>query len=130
MTHPTYLLLHVADPLESGRFYGDLLRCAPVESAPTFVLFALETGLKLGLWSREGVEPASAPVSGSVEICIRVDDRDAVDATFADWKARGVTMLMEPVEKDFGRTFVASDPDGHRLRVFAPAEDLAQPSAG
>lgn len=130
MPHPTYLLLHVADPLESGRFYRDLLCCAPVESAPTFVLFALETGLKLGLWSREGVEPASVPVSGSVEICIRVDDRNAVDATFADWKARGVTMLMEPVEKDFGRTFVASDPDGHRLRVFAPAEDLAQPSAG
>jgi hypothetical protein len=23
---------------------------------------------------------------------------------------------------DFGRTFVALDPDGHRLRVFAPAE--------
>jgi hypothetical protein len=22
---------------------------------------------------------------------------------------------------DFGRTFVALDPDGHRLRVFAPA---------
>lgn len=130
MTHPTYLLLHVANPLESGRFYGDLLRCAPVESAPTFVLFVLETGLKLGLWAREGVEPASAPVSGSVEIGIRVDDREAVDATFADWTARGVTILMEPVEKDFGRTFVASDPDGHRLRVFAPAEDLVRPSAG
>ena len=24
---------------------------------------------------------------------------------------------------DFGRTFVALDPDGHRLRVFAPAPD-------
>ena len=24
-------------------------------------------------------------------------------------------------ELDFGRTFVALDPDGHRLRVFAPA---------
>ena len=26
-----------------------------------------------------------------------------------------------PTDLDFGRTFVALDPDGHRLRVFAPA---------
>jgi hypothetical protein len=32
---------------------------------------------------------------------------------------------------DFGRTFVALDPDGHRLRVFAPApqEQAAQQPA-
>jgi hypothetical protein len=26
-----------------------------------------------------------------------------------------------PVQMDFGTTFVATDPDGHRLRVFVPA---------
>jgi hypothetical protein len=26
-----------------------------------------------------------------------------------------------PTKMDFGTTFVALDPDGHRLRVFAPA---------
>ena len=26
-----------------------------------------------------------------------------------------------PTDMEFGRTFVALDPDGHRLRVFAPA---------
>jgi len=25
------------------------------------------------------------------------------------------------VTMDFGRTFLAADPDGHRLRVFCPA---------
>ena len=31
---------------------------------------------------------------------------------------------------DFGRTFVALDPDGHRLRVFAPREEpAAEPDA-
>ena len=31
---------------------------------------------------------------------------------------------------DFGRTFVALDPDGHRLRVFAPKEGQASPTHG
>jgi hypothetical protein len=30
-------------------------------------------------------------------------------------------VLQRPVDLDFGRTFVVLDPDGHRLRVFAPA---------
>lgn len=40
---------------------------------------------------------------------------------FTDWKKRGLTILQEPVQMDFGTTFVASDPDGHCLRAFAPA---------
>jgi hypothetical protein len=28
-------------------------------------------------------------------------------------------MAQTPTEMDFGTTFVALDPDGHRLRVFA-----------
>jgi hypothetical protein len=40
---------------------------------------------------------------------------------FADWKKRGLNILQEPVQMDFGTTFVATDPDGHRLRVFVPA---------
>ena len=34
--------------------------------------------------------------------------------------ARRRGILQEPVQMDFGHTFVASDPDGHRLRVFVP----------
>ena len=48
--------------------------------------------------------------------------RPIVDSspTFADWKQRGLPILQEPVQMDFGHTFVAADPDGHRLRVFVP----------
>ncbi len=45
----------------------------------------------------------------------------AVDTTHADWSGRGLTILQRPTDMDFGRTFLAIDPDGHRLRVFAPA---------
>ncbi|WP_374468302.1 hypothetical protein [Ferrovibrio sp.] len=29
-------------------------------------------------------------------------------------------ILQPPTAMDFGYTFLAADPDGHRLRVFAP----------
>jgi predicted enzyme related to lactoylglutathione lyase len=44
-----------------------------------------------------------------------------VRATHADWLARGLDVLQPPTPMDFGFTFTAGDPDGHRLRVFAPA---------
>ncbi|HVR58806.1 MAG TPA: VOC family protein, partial [Pseudolabrys sp.] len=57
---------------------------------------------------------------GAGEVAFTVEDTAAVNATFADWKKRGLTILQEPVQMDFGHTFVAADPDGHRLRVFVP----------
>ena len=79
-------------------------------------MFALDSGVMLGLWSRHTVEPAATPAGGS-EIAVTVED---VDAVYADWSARGLPIVQEPTDMDFGRTFVALDPDGHRLRVFRP----------
>ncbi|MEB4632395.1 VOC family protein [Burkholderia contaminans] len=36
------------------------------------------------------------------------------------WKALGVPFEQEPMTAVFGLTFVALDPDGHRLRVCTP----------
>ena len=63
------------------------------------------------------MEPVATPTGGS-EIAFMVAD---VDAVHTDWLSRGLTILQAPTDMDFGRTFVAVDPDGHRLRVFAPA---------
>lgn len=119
MTHPSYILLYVNDPQASGRFYAGLLDAKPVEESPTFVLFVLASGLKLGLWSPKTVAPAPAGKPGAMEVAILADHDGAVDATHAAWKARGVTIAQAPTNMDFGRTFLALDPDGHRLRVFA-----------
>lgn len=121
MAHPPYILLHVASPAASGRFYADLFGREPVEGSESFVLFALDSGLMLGLWSRDTVIPATGGAPGAVEIGIHLDDDAAVDATHADWAARNVPVLMPPTDLDFGRSFVATDPDGHRLRVYALA---------
>ncbi|MCP9229827.1 VOC family protein [Mesorhizobium sp. LMG 17147] len=118
MTPPNFVILYVDKPEQSGAFYSALLGRQPVETSPTFVLFVLDNGFKLGLWSRHTVEPAAAAAGGGAEIVIALDTPGAVDATHAEWAGRGLKILQTPTDMDFGRTFVALDPDSHRLRVY------------
>jgi catechol 2,3-dioxygenase-like lactoylglutathione lyase family enzyme len=118
MIAPNFVILYVDQPQRSGTFYSALLGREPVESSPTFVLFVLDAGFKLGLWSRHTVEPAAAAAGGGAEIVFALDTPDAVDAAHADWAGRGLKILQTPTDMDFGRTFVALDPDNHRLRVY------------
>lgn len=118
MPDPNLVILHVDSPERSAAFYAGLLGRDPIEASPTFAMFALESGGRLGLWSRHTVEPAATP-PGGVELAFMVVDLDAV---FADWASRGLRIVQPPTDMDFGRTFVAQDPDGHRLRAFVPEE--------
>jgi catechol 2,3-dioxygenase-like lactoylglutathione lyase family enzyme len=127
---PNFIILYVDSPKASGDFYTALLGRGPVEASPTFAMFALESGLMLGLWSRHGVKPAPSAAGGGSEIGITVDHAAAVDTACAAWKARGVRIAQEPTDMDFGRTFIGLDPDGHRLRVFAPAPQEGAAKAG
>jgi predicted enzyme related to lactoylglutathione lyase len=120
-TDPNFILLYVESPTASAAFYADLLERPPVESSPTFAMFALASGVMLGLWARHTVEPTATAFGGGGEIAFAVADRDTVHALHADWSRRGLTIIQPPTDMDFGRTFVGLDPDGHRLRVFAPA---------
>lgn len=117
-----YVLLYVDNPPASAKFYADLLGKPAIEVAPTFALLAMDGGLMLGLWSKSGVEPKPLGGAGGGEIAIKVADGDAVRATYADWVKRGLPIAQKPTDMDFGPTFVALDPDGHRLRVFATGE--------
>lgn len=122
MTDPNFVLLYVANPSASATFYADLLGKPPVEASPTFALFALGGGLMLGLWSARTVEPAATPPGGS-ELAIAVADHAAVNTLHTAWAAKRVPIAQAPTSMDFGFTFLALDPDGHRLRVFAPSAD-------
>ena len=120
MPTPNFFLLYVDNPAKSAEFYASLLGKAPVEASPTFAMFALESGVMLGLWSRHTVEPAASFTGGGGEVCFAVESDDAVNALHAQWKEKGLPILQAPVEMDFGYTFVALDLDQHRLRVFMP----------
>jgi predicted enzyme related to lactoylglutathione lyase len=121
MTDVNYVLLYVQSPTDSAAFYSGLFGRPPVESSATFAMFAMQSGVMLGLWARDTVEPQPNGGTGGSEICFSVADAKAVDATHSDWQKRGLKIAQKPTAMDFGRTFVALDPDGHRLRVFAPA---------
>lgn len=121
MNHPNFTILYVENPLSSGRFYTELLGIEPIEASPTFVLFLLNNGLLLGLWSRHTIEPAADSGAFGGEIAFRYASYEEIDKIYADWTARGISNLSKPQTLEFGRSFVAIDPDGHRLRVFSPA---------
>jgi catechol 2,3-dioxygenase-like lactoylglutathione lyase family enzyme len=116
----SFVLLYVDNPAASASFYADLLAAPIIEQSPTFAMLPLRGGVMLGLWSRHTVEPKSTGNAGASEVAFTVADAGAVEATHADWRRRGLTMAQPPTRLDFGTTFVALDPDGHRLRVFAP----------
>jgi len=120
MLRPDSLILYVDDPRASAAFYGSLFGFETIESHPAFALLDLGQGLNLGFWSRGDVKPEAAAVEPSGEIAFRVEDRTEADAFYANAKARGLEILQEPVELDFGYALVVADPDGYRLRVFVP----------
>jgi predicted enzyme related to lactoylglutathione lyase len=116
-----FLLLHVQDHATSAALYHDLLGIPIVDQKPDIAILPLRDGVMLGLWSRETVEPESSGQTGASEIAFAVADADTVETMHADWQRRGMTIAQAPTLMSFGTTFVALDPDGHRLRVFAPA---------
>ena len=121
MADPNFIILYVDNPNTSADFYAGLLGRPPVESSPTFAMFALPSGVMLGLWSRHTVEPAATTLGGGSEVAFAVENKDQVTSLYEAWTARGLRVAQKPVDLDFGHTFVALDPDGHRLRVFAAA---------
>ena len=114
-----FVLLHVADPVASAGFYSDILGKPVLQSRPGFAMLPLSDTVTLGLWLAADVAPGGGGRPGASEISFDVADVPALEQIYSDWNARGLPILTEPVEMPFGHTFVASDPDGHRIRVVA-----------
>lgn len=118
MSHPNFVILYVSNPLKSAAFYRDLFGLAPLEASPGFALFKLESGMLLGLWAKDAVEPSTTTLGGGSELVLALENDQAVDTLFAEWRGRGLTIAQQPTRMDFGYTFVALDLDQHRLRVY------------
>lgn len=114
-----FIIAYVADVPKSAALYGALLDLKPVEASPNFAMFVLPNGVQLGLWASHDVAPA-ANRPGGIELCFAAADEAAVNALLAGWRGLGLAIVQPPTIMDFGYTFTAADPDGHRLRVFAP----------
>src|SRR6478735_6241810 len=97
MFDPNFILLYVDNPGVSSAFYAELLGHPPVESSPTFALFALDSGVMLGLWSKHTVEPAAPAQFGGSELAFTVADDETVRAKHRDWAARGLPIAQAPI---------------------------------
>lgn len=120
MLSPNLILLYVNDPAKSTAFYTDLFGREPVVSFPTYVAFALENGLTFSLWSTEARDFVSSGSGHRSELAFMVKDDAEVERLYDGWRGKGITIEQELKTAVFGRTFVAFDPDGHRLRVCRP----------
>ncbi|AKI00625.1 lactoylglutathione lyase-like lyase [Hoeflea sp. IMCC20628] len=114
-----FVLLHVADPVASVSFYSGLLGKPAIESEPQFAMLPLSDTVMLGLWLASDADPSRTGKPGASEISFDTADLPALQKLHDDWRARGLPILVEPVQMPFGHTFVAADPDGHRIRVVA-----------
>ena len=119
MPDVSFILVYVDDVAASQAFYASILGRGAIESSRPSPCSPAAPGLMLGLWKRDGVKPPAADASG--EIAFTAANDAEVDALFAEWRARGVAIAQAPMTMEFGYTFVALDPGGRRLRVFAPA---------
>lgn len=117
MTETEDIPLRVADPEAAARFYSRLLRSRPLEAGPDCAVFALGRGRTLSL--RRASETTSWGRERDVEF--RMETAASVDDLHIDWWDRGARILSPPMNMGRGRGFLARDPDGNRLRVFAPA---------
>ncbi|MGW0182676.1 VOC family protein [Nocardia sp. NPDC003345] len=120
MPVPNMFIVYVTDPPAAARFYGDLFEMSPVFENPGFFAFDLGGGIQLALWRSPAADLATTPRTS--EVCLTLPgDAAVIDEQFATWKGRGVTVVSEPEDAVFGRTFVVADPDGNRIRV-APVD--------
>lgn len=121
MPSPNLFIVYVTDPASSAAFYSEIFGIEPSFRSPRFIEFPLASGISLALWS--GADHAPEPsTTRTSEICLNLEGgKDRIDEEFRRWQGLGVTMVKEPHDDIFGRTFVAADPDGNLLRV-APVD--------
>jgi predicted lactoylglutathione lyase len=115
---PQLVVFYVKDTVASSAFYADLLNKNPAELSPVFATFLLKPNFKLGLWSNHGLDLRD--LGHCTELGFNATSKEEVDELHAKWQQKKVTMVHPPMDTGFAYTFVATDLDNHRLRVFFP----------
>ncbi len=120
MLIPNLLLFYVQNPLESALFYEKIFSRKPVASFPTYVAFSFENGFTFSLWSTQAENFMSGGAGHRSELSFMVRDEVTVRELHKQWGEFGVDVEQDLHQAVFGLTFVALDPDGHRIRVCIP----------
>jgi hypothetical protein len=84
------------------------------------VAFSFENGFTFSLWSKQAKNFVSGGTGHRSELSFMVENEETVREIYKQWGEMGVTIEQDLHEAAFGLTFVALDPDGHRIRVCIP----------
>jgi predicted enzyme related to lactoylglutathione lyase len=122
MPHQPSIILYVSNPIASTAFYTTALGLTAQYASPGFAMLSFASGLDLGLWKREAVVPSAANQPGAMEVALALPDLDSLKTLRASLDARGTPITQDIETMGFGTALSVTDPDGHRIRLFVPAE--------
>ncbi|HDM8060909.1 MULTISPECIES: VOC family protein [Vibrio] len=111
-------LIYVSDVERSTDLYKELFNVEPVFSSPRYVAFPTSESkcALFALWS--GGEIPDPEVQRYSEIGIMLKTNEDVNLKFETLKEHpSLSVIKEPYDEVFGRTFVVKDPDGHLIRI-------------
>lgn len=117
MFTPNQFIFYVEKPLESALFYEKIFLKKPDLITPNYVSFSFENGIYFSLWGTQAKNFVSGGTGHRSELAYLVNDKTSVCKLRDQWKTLGITIEQDLFEAVFGLTFVALDPDGHRIRV-------------
>lgn len=113
------IILYVKNTSLSTAFYTKLLDKDAFDSSENFACIPLNASTTLGLWSAHTVKPEVRTIGNNgMELTFALNDKESVDALYETWQKQNITIAQEPTQMEFGYTFTALDPDGHRLRAY------------
>ena len=113
------IVLYVENIQLSMTFYKKVFECEPKLLSPTFAVVEFAENVKITLKQTDTLTPSSLVRGGGTELSVPAINSTELDSLFEKWKEQGVSFAQEREESVYGINFVALDPDGHRLRVFA-----------
>lgn len=115
VTGPDFLALQVRDLQRAATFYEEQvgLRRAP-QTPPGAVVFQTEPATFAVREASPGTDLDAGPCGLGVALWLKADDAQALHDRLAD---DGVTILTEPFDGPFGRTFVLEDLDGYAITI-------------
>lgn len=117
MITPNQLLVYVNDTATSALFYEKLFDTKPVAAYPNYVAFEFNNHFYFCLWSTKAKDFVSGGEGHRSELSFMLKEEQEVHNLYNKWKSLDVVIEQEPHNAIFGLTFVALDPDGHRIRV-------------
>ena len=114
---PDFLALQVRDLERASAFYQEEigLKRTPTPKGVTGVVVFETSTIPFGLREPlEWTDLGAGPLGLGVSLSLRVDNAQAL---YAHLKSRGVRILMDPFDTQFGLTFVFQDLDGYAIAI-------------